>query len=105
MEQKENSVCINQLGYINSIRELEARRFTGNSVLEKKELTEYRSVVGQLNWISLHTMPDISYNVSELSKTFKEGTTQDMRKLIKIVRKVKSIMGGVVINKLEEENT
>ena len=50
-------------------------------------------------------MPDISYNVSELSKAFKEGTTQDMRKLIKIVRKVKSIMGGVVIDELEEENT
>ena len=75
------------------------------TVLEKKELTEYRSVVGQLNWISLHTMPDISYNVSELSKAFKEGTTQDMRKLIRIVRKVKSIMGGVVIDELEEENT
>ena len=75
------------------------------TVLGKKELTEYRSVVGQLNWISLHTMPDISYNVSELSKAFKEGTTQDMRKLIKIVRKVKSIMGGVVIDELDEENT
>ena len=105
MEQKENSICINQWGYINSIREPEARKFAGNRVLGKKELTEYRSVVGQLNWISLHTMPDISYNVSELSKAFKEGTTQDMRKLIKIVRKVKSIMGGVVIDELEEENT
>ena len=98
VEQKENSICINQWGYINSIREPEARKFAGNRVLGKKELTEYRSVVGQLNWISLHTMPDISYNVSELSKAFKEGTTQDMRKLIKIVRKVKSIMGGVVID-------
>ena len=48
-------------------------------MLEKKELTEYRSVVGQLNWISLHTIPDVSYNVSELSKAFKAGTTQDMR--------------------------
>ena len=61
-------------------------------------------MIGQLNWISLHTMPDISYNVSKLSKAFKEGITQDMRKLIKVVRKVKSIMGGVVINELEEEN-
>ena len=73
-------------------------------MLGGKELTEYRSVVGQLNWVSLHTMPEVAYNVSELSKAFKEGTTQDMRKLIKIVRKVKSIMGGVVINELEEEN-
>ena len=67
-------------------------------MLGKKGLTEYRSVVGQLNWISLHTMPDISYNISELSKSFKEGTREDMRKLIKVVREVKSIMGGVVIN-------
>ena len=49
-------------------------------------------------------MPDISNNVSDLSKAFKEGATQDMRKLIKVVRKVKSIMGRVVINELEEEN-
>ena len=86
------------------MRELETRRFTGKRALGKKELTEYRTVVGQLNWISLHTMLDISYSVSELSKAFREGTTQDMRKLIKIVRKLKSITGGVVINELEEEN-
>ena len=58
MEQKEDSICVKQWRYINSIREPEARRFTGNRVLGKKELTEYRSVVGQLNWISLHTVPD-----------------------------------------------
>ena len=104
MEQKEDRICVNQWRYIDSIREPEAIRFTGNRVSGKKELTEYRSVVGQINLISLHILPDISYNVSELSKAFKEGTTQDMRKLIKVVRKVKSIMGGVVINELEEEN-
>ena len=48
-------------------------------------------------------MPEIPYNVSDLSKAFKEGTTQDMRKLIKIVRKVKSIMGIVVLEELEGE--
>ena len=73
-------------------------------VLSSEELTEHRSVVGQLNWVSLHTMPEISYNISELSKAFKEGTTQDMRKLIKIVRRVKTIMGGIVIKELEQEN-
>ena len=30
VEQKEDSICVNQWGYINSIREPEARRFTGN---------------------------------------------------------------------------
>ena len=49
-------------------------------------------------------MPEISYSVSELSKAFKEGTSQDMRKLIKVVRRVKSIMGEVVLDELKEEN-
>ena len=104
VEQWENEICLNQWGYINSIKEPEGRRFSGNRILSTKELTEYRSLVGQLNWVSLHTMPEVSFNVSELSKAFKEGTTQDMRKLIKVVRKVKHIMGEIVMSKLEEEN-
>ena len=60
--------------------------------------------MGQLNWVSVHTMPEIAYNVSDLSKAFKEGSTQDMRKLIKIVRKVKSIMGEVVLDGLKEHH-
>ena len=104
VEQHESRICINQWKYIESIKEPEARRFNGNRMLSQKELTEYRSVVGQLNWISLHTMPEISYSVSELSKAFKEGTSQDMRKLIKVVRRVKSIMGEVVLDELKEEN-
>ena len=104
VEQEENRICINQWKYIDTIREPEARRFTGDRALDRKELTEYRSLTGQLNWISLHTMPEISYSVSELSKAFKEGTTKDMRKLIKVVRRVQSIKGVVVIDELEEGN-
>ena len=88
---------------MSSIQEPDASRFRGNRVLNAKELTEYRSVVGQLNWIALHTMPEIAYSVSDLSKAFKEGTSEDMRKLIKTVRRVKSIMGGVTLNELEEK--
>ena len=104
VEQKEEEFSLNQWGYVSSIKEPEARRFSGNRVLSAKELTEYRSVVGQLNWVSLHTMPEISFTVSELSKAFKGGTTQDMRKLIKVVRKVKHIMGGVLLGELEEKD-
>lgn len=104
VEQREDGIRLNQRKYINSIREPESRKFSGNRMLNNKEMTEYRSVVGQLNWLSLHTMPEISYDVSELSKAFKEGTTKDMRKVIKVVRKVKSIMGEVVLRELEEKN-
>lgn len=36
VEHKENGICLNQWQYINSIREPEARRFTGNRVLGPK---------------------------------------------------------------------
>ena len=104
IEQGEREIRLNQWEYINSIIEPEARRFSGNRVLNDRELTEYRSAVGQLNWVSLHTMPEIAFSVSELSKSFKGGTTQNMRKLIKVVRKVKYNMGGVVMGEIEEEN-
>ena len=102
VEQKEDRICVNQWRYVSSITEPEANRFRGTRALKAKELTEYRSVVGQLNWVSLHTMPEIAYSVSDLSKAFKEGTTEDMRKLIKTVRRVKGIMGGVTLAELEE---
>ena len=104
VDQKEDAICLDQWKYISSIREPEGHKFRGNRTLTRTELTEYRSVVGQLNWVSLHTMPEISFNVSELSKAFKEGTTQDMRKLIKIVRKVKSTKGEVITDGLEGES-
>ena len=78
---------------MNSIREPEAKRFSGNRTLNANELTEYRSVVGQLNWVSLHTMPEMSFSVSELSKAFEQGTTQNMRKLTEIVRRVQEHKG------------
>ena len=103
VEQRESDLILHQWGYVNSIKEPETRRFSSNRVLSSKELTMYRSIVGQLNWLSLHTMPEISFNVSELSKAFKEGTTQDMRKLIKVIRKVKHIRGGVVMGSLDDD--
>ena len=58
-------------------------------------------MVGQLNWASLHTVPEVSLTISV--KAFKEGTTQDITKLIKVVRKDKR-MGEVTINELKAEN-
>lgn len=104
VEQKEDRIVVNQCKYIDSINEPESKRFSGNRILSERELTEYRSGVGKLNWVALHTMPEIAYNISDLSRAFKEGTTTDMRKLIKIIRKAKSIMGEVVMYELEEKD-
>ena len=104
IEQDSDSIRINQRQYIETIKEPEGRRFMGVRILRANELTEYRSLVGQLNWVASHTMPEIAFDVSDLSRAFKEGTTQDMRRLIKVVRRIKWIGGGVVLHGLEEKN-
>ena len=103
VRQEEDRICVEQCKYVDQIREPEVRRFGGTRILEAKELTEYRSVVGQLNWVALHTMPELSFDISSLSKAFKEGTTQDMKKLTRVVRKAKRIRGKIVLETLKKE--
>lgn len=104
VRHKEEEICLDQKKYVESIKEPESRSFEGLRVLKKKELTLYRSVVGQLNWVAQHTVPEIAYDVSDLSRAFKEGTTQDMKKLIKVVRKTKRSKAEIRLSKLEKKN-
>lgn len=43
-------------------------------------------MVGQLNWVSQHTSPDTAFEVSDLSRGFKQGTTRDMKRVKKVVK-------------------
>ena len=40
--------------------------------LDDKEKKEYRALVGQLNWVSRHTRPDIEFETCVLSSEFHE---------------------------------
>ena len=104
VKQGKDEISIEQKRYIESLKEPEAKRYKGLKILNAQELTEYRSIVGQLNWIAGHTMPELSYDVSDLSRAFKEGTCVDMRNLIKKVRKAKMINGTIVLGKVEEKD-
>ena len=45
-----------------------------NSPLTKAERTQYRSAVGQLNWVACISRPDISFSVCEASIKSKKAT-------------------------------
>mgnify|MGYP001796156622 CR=1 FL=1 len=87
------SIHINQNSYIDSISEIplskEQLKFK-NKPLSETERTSYRSVVGQLNWISGISRPDISFSVCEASTKFTSATVADIQYVNKIVRKVKN---------------
>ena len=49
---------------------------------------EYRSLVGQLNWLAAHTRPEISYDTCELSVSFSKARVENLLRLNKLVDRV-----------------
>jgi hypothetical protein len=102
------SITLDQKSYINSIEEIplapeRARDLTNQ--LHDKEITALRSVLGQLNWVSNMTRPDISYGVSRISGHIKHATIADIKEANKIVKHVKSETTLVSFPPLDIEST
>ena len=49
-----------------------------NSLLTEAERTQYRSAVGQLNWVAGISRPDINFSVCEASTKLKYATVADV---------------------------
>ena len=52
-------------------------------------MESFRALVGQLNWLSTQTRPDIAFSVCELSKAIKSAKIYDLMRANKIVKLVK----------------
>src|SRR5215469_9827209 len=90
LEDDGENIKIDQLNYINRVDNGDKKRFKGNRSLEEEEMTMYRSILGKLNWMCQHTRPDIAFEVSKLSQENRGTTSDNMRKVISIVERIKS---------------
>ena len=84
---------IDQCDYITTVRPIplsKARMNNKHSELTEKEKGEYRSLVGQLNWIATQTRPDIAFDVCDHSSKFKNATVADICSLNKVVSRLHS---------------
>ena len=59
-------------------------------------------MIGKLNWVRQHTRHDISFEVSNLSRSFQEGTEKDLERANKTVRKLKRDKQVLKLEKIEE---
>ena len=89
----EDGATIDQDDYIKSIRTIDItkeRMNNKNSDLSEAERCEFRSLVGQLNWVATQTRPDIAFDVCELSSIQKNATVADLCRLNKVVTFLKN---------------
>ena len=82
---------IDQIQYCNILEPMKLSRGRLNnrlSDLSKSEKTEFRSLIGQLNWVATQSRPDIAFDVCDLSGRVKNAKVADVLQLNKVVAKV-----------------
>lgn len=70
--------------------------------LSEKERDFFKAAIGQLNWMSTQTRPDISFDVCELSVSYKNANIGDLIKLNKIISRVKSFVYRLYFQPLDD---
>ena len=86
-----NGINVDQIQYSSSLSPIGIRRsgaMQKSYDLSDSEKSEYRALIGQLNWLASHTRPDISYDTCELSVSFNNATVENLLRLNKLVNRV-----------------
>ena len=94
---------ISQSSYTDELEEIHinsVRRKNKTLPVNDEERSSLRSSIGQLNWLSTQTRPDISFDVCELSNSFKTATTNTLMKTNKVIRKVKQNKTSLLFPKM-----
>ena len=90
--QDDFSIKIDQISYIEDIKPVPVSKqqsMMRHEPLNKNELKQFRSVLGQLAWTAGRTRPDIAFDCCELSSSVKHVATEDLLKASKVLSRAK----------------
>ena len=101
------TITIGQKNYINSISEIsfiKEQMFQSSDQLDEKERKDFRRAVGQLNWVSGITRPDISFHKCDASTRFKNSTVADALRVNKVIKYLKNTDSFIKIAQFEKNS-
>ena len=84
--QKDGIIGLHQNDYVDSLEKIGLTRAHASRRLDKlgkRELHDYRALVGQINWLGTQTRSDISFDVCELSAVLNAATVDDVLRVKK----------------------
>ena len=76
--------------YISDMEVMEIDKERLHESLNTDEIQKYRTLIGQLNWVSCQTRPDIAFGTCEASVSFKDAKASDLTKANKVILKLQS---------------
>ena len=91
-QNPDKSIVFDQFSFAESILPIELSRerlMTKSDPLTDSEITKYRSLIGQLNWLANISHPEIDFEVCQASTRIKSPIIVDIINLNKVVYKVK----------------
>ncbi|PIK39346.1 hypothetical protein BSL78_23810 [Apostichopus japonicus] len=101
-----DGIVLTQNSYIESITEIPvpaARVAQKEFLLKQSEVTQLRGAIGQVQWASNQTRPDISYDALELSTTTKEPKVKDLLQANKVIKKIKMKQSHILFPNLGDQ--
>ena len=93
VSQDEEGIIMDHSNYM---AKLESGAIDPNRAINKSELlsvreqTEFRQLVGRINWAVQGSRPDLAFDMIELSTKLKQGTVADLIRAVKCIGKLKS---------------
>ena len=83
-------IMVTQKDYINNITKVKLDKREKMAHLSKDEKTMLSAKLGQLLWISKQSHSDIAFEVTDLAGRINTSRVEDLRRLNKIIKRVKS---------------
>ena len=90
VNQHQDAIKMHQSAYISEMEVMEIDKECLHASLNADEKQKYRTLIGQLNWVSSQTRPDIAFEACKASVSFKDANESDLTKANKVIRKLQS---------------
>lgn len=108
ISQEKNGIMLDQSDYV---RDLEKKPFSvsGESrekrILNEEEMSQYRGLIGAINWVVQCTRPDMAYELIELSMKSKTASSDDLGRARKVMRRIQDLESFLFFPALGERET
>ena len=89
IKQNEENITLDQLKYVSSIDYLKLKDDKDKQrILGENEKHNFKSLIGQLNWVATQTRPDVLFDVSDLSSKYNNAKVEDCSQANKVFKNI-----------------
>ena len=90
VNQNQDGIKMHQCAHISDMEVMEIDKECLHESLNADEKQKYRTLIGQLNWVSSQTCSDIAFEACKASVSFKDAKVSDLTKAKKVIHKLQS---------------